>query len=886
MDAKSIIVTSSTSAPKTSTASTATVATNPPHKTLEQNQTMMIDLHGLSVERAQRRVTQYIKHAPSAGWNKIRFVTGRGNHVNARGERGTLYKSFKEWLQAVPGNIAKIEQFDGYYEVDIKDNIPIRNPFMAFLDKSVEQSLKENIDEIKKEAEKSNVDNMTALALCYDKGIGVKQSYQKATKLYLKLAEQKHALAQYEVGCRYFIGKGIKQNDPKAIEFLTLSANQNFMLAEFLLGNIYWKGYGIFPINYVLANQYFLKAANHGHAEAARKLGCAYAEKLGVAKVDYAEAIRWWEKAVEREDCVAAFNLSNFYREGKGVTKDQKKDFYYLCRSAEWGDPDGQNILGQTYYFGDGVVKQDKAEGLRWLHRAADNVCVEAQFFLFEHYRSLKEETKAKEYLISAAENDYLEAQLWIACTSQGEANKSPISESKKDVKSNSSSVVKKAEGLHEFSPDMQKNMLERLLNQPVSAVLQIKDDAIKSLVVGLLLSEDSTQKQIKKGVQILEKLADEKCSVVLDRLGAIYFSGNKAIKKDIIKAYHYWFRGAELEDTDCLCSLGYYWHYGAGGKIDLEKAITYFLKAAAKGSAHANKELAAFYSHDTLGVKKDLKQAARYFQCAMELDQPREREKKRKAFHATLNTFQDASMGLAMLCYEGADGVPKDEPKAIELFKQSAADGKAEAALFLADHYRRKDQLKEFSYYLHMAADLGHEKAKDMIKRMPPEVNNVFKQLCASVSNNDLTEYNSDSKEQMLVELQQLSNSFGEQLEWKISTENRAWAYISDDLRKKLIAVNELKSYVKKSTDGRCLVVINDIYQCKLDEIFRLFEKATAWKTYSTAAALTSFGSPAIHQNSLVGVDSKNIGDNKSDPASLPPVNPTVKKCRMCIIV
>ncbi len=79
------------------------------------------------------------------------------------------------------------------------------------------------------------------------------------------------------------------------------------MLAEFLLGNIYWKGYGIFPINYVLANQYFLKAANHGHAEAARKLGCAYAEKLGVAKVDYTEAIRWWEKAVERENCAAAF---------------------------------------------------------------------------------------------------------------------------------------------------------------------------------------------------------------------------------------------------------------------------------------------------------------------------------------------------------------------------------------------------------------------------------------------------------------------------------------------------------------------------------------------------------------------------------------------------
>lgn len=207
----------------------------------------MIDLHGLSVQQAKESVIRHIMQASCWGWDKIRFVTGRGNHINAQGERGALFNNFKNWLSPVHDKIANVTQYDGHYEVIVKHNALVPNPLLALMEQMTKHSLQDQIESIKTKAAKGDVNNRITLALCYDKGIAVEHSYHQATKLYLTLAEEKNALAQYEMGCRYFIGKGIKQNDAKAIEYLRLAADQNYMLAEFMLGNIYWRGFGIFP---------------------------------------------------------------------------------------------------------------------------------------------------------------------------------------------------------------------------------------------------------------------------------------------------------------------------------------------------------------------------------------------------------------------------------------------------------------------------------------------------------------------------------------------------------------------------------------------------------------------------------------------------------------
>lgn len=817
----------------------------------QPHQTVMVDLHGKSAERAQELVTHHVGQAHVRGWNKIRFVTGRGNHVNARGERGTLYKSFKDWLGNLQDKIVKIDQYDGYYEVDIKDGIAVRNPFSALMDECVKDMLIKDIEAIKKAAEKNEVQAMIALACCFDQGIGVKQNYQKATELYIRLAEKENLpLAHYEAGCRFYIGKGIKQNDAQAIKFLTLAANQGFVLAEFLLAEIYRKGFGAVSIDDSLATQYYLKAAQHGHAESARKLGCAYHAGLGTDK-DYAKAISWWEKACQLGDCVAAFNLSAMYQDGTGVAKDAAKSVYYLKIAAELNDPDAQEILGFCYYYGDEErnVKKDKQKGLQWIKRAADNNSSQAQFFLFHHHKALNELKKAKEYLVSAALNDHIEAQFLIGSLPAALSYKKVSAQSSKASKpSSEAKTVDTDKEIYVVTEDFQKKMLERLLDHSVEEILQIKSDCLIFGIIDLLLCGDSTKKQIKKGIKILEKLAAEDNTEALGCLGGIHLSGNvKTIKKNVSnakKAQNYWLKGAALGDSDCLCGLGYYWYEGLGGTIDHGQALMYFRQSAEKGNANANNMLGTFYSEGLPDLKKDSKKAVEYFRIAMELDNPKNRKEIRKAresFHSVQNCFKYAARNLGLLYFKGSSDFPKDEAKGIELLKQSAEDGNAESAVFLLGVFKERHQMREFSYYLHLAAKLGNKKAIHFLEIMPPKVREGM-QLLLPESDEKETDKPTINKENIKSILKQLSSRLGEGLDWKIGKDDCAWSYISDSLQEKLTKNKEFSDYVKKTKDERYIIAIKDIYKYQFEYLSSFFEKAIAQeKTEPKLAALVS---------------------------------------------
>ncbi|CAB4386924.1 uncharacterized protein OCT59_010296 [Rhizophagus irregularis] len=57
------------------------------------------DLHGYTKKEAYIEVKEVILECFKLKINSINFVTGRGNHPNVNGERGVLFKKFKEWLE-------------------------------------------------------------------------------------------------------------------------------------------------------------------------------------------------------------------------------------------------------------------------------------------------------------------------------------------------------------------------------------------------------------------------------------------------------------------------------------------------------------------------------------------------------------------------------------------------------------------------------------------------------------------------------------------------------------------------------------------------------------------------------------------------------------------
>ena len=90
-----------------------------------------------------------------------------------------------------------------------------------------------------------------------------KQDYKTAHKLWLLLAEQGHAQAQFNLGMMYVTGQGVPQDDHAAVTWYRRAAEQGSARAQNNLGLMYDHGLGV-PQDYVLAHMWFNLAGSNG----------------------------------------------------------------------------------------------------------------------------------------------------------------------------------------------------------------------------------------------------------------------------------------------------------------------------------------------------------------------------------------------------------------------------------------------------------------------------------------------------------------------------------------------------------------------------------------------------------------------------------------------
>ncbi len=112
----------------------------------------------------------------------------------------------------------------------------------------------------------------------------VKQDFQTAFPIYLKLAEQGNSTAQIWLAIMYANGQGVSKDEAASVEWLKKSANQENPIAQNNLGQAYFYG-------------------------------------RGVVKDEF-EAARWFQKAVAQGSSAAYFNLGKMHYYGQGVNKD------------------------------------------------------------------------------------------------------------------------------------------------------------------------------------------------------------------------------------------------------------------------------------------------------------------------------------------------------------------------------------------------------------------------------------------------------------------------------------------------------------------------------------------------------------------------------------
>lgn len=155
------------------------------------------------------------------------------------------------------------------------------------------------------------------------------------------------------------------------------AANMGSIEAQFDLGCFYLNGSGITPVDYKKSHEYFLKAAEQGHAESQFRVAMNYYYGKG-ADIDVGEAFRWWEKAAELGHSESLCEVGICLLNGEAGFIDNQKAFNFFMRAALKNFARGQRLVGECYIDGVGVGK-NVDEGKRWLQRAANNNDEEAQ---------------------------------------------------------------------------------------------------------------------------------------------------------------------------------------------------------------------------------------------------------------------------------------------------------------------------------------------------------------------------------------------------------------------------------------------------------------------------------------------------------------------------
>ena len=111
----------------------------------------------------------------------------------------------------------------------------------------------------------------------------------------LARAEQGDAVAQNEIGSRYYAGRGVERDDAEAARWIRLAAAQGYAPAQYNLGLLHFRNRGVAG-NDAEAARWYRAAAAQGYAPAQAGLGYLYIYGAGVGE-DHVLAYMWLELA-------------------------------------------------------------------------------------------------------------------------------------------------------------------------------------------------------------------------------------------------------------------------------------------------------------------------------------------------------------------------------------------------------------------------------------------------------------------------------------------------------------------------------------------------------------------------------------------------------------
>ncbi len=132
-------------------------------------------------------------------------------------------------------------------------------------------------------------------------------------------------------------------------------------------------------ISMVKALEWWLKAAEQGHVDAAHWVIKCYQFGLGMMKNDE-EMVKWVRKLADQGDALALLHMGYFYACGmNGFPMDEAKAIQWWRKAAEKGQPDAEYSVGEAYITGFGGVKENREKAIKWIKSSAEQGHKQAQ---------------------------------------------------------------------------------------------------------------------------------------------------------------------------------------------------------------------------------------------------------------------------------------------------------------------------------------------------------------------------------------------------------------------------------------------------------------------------------------------------------------------------
>ena len=466
------------------------------------------------------------------------------------------------------------------------------------LKKNNDNSNKEAVKYLVKLAGYNDVSAQVRLGRIYLTGIkGVAKDYQKAYKYLHEAASSKNAEAQYFLALCYEKGWGVKADAKLAAGWALSAADAGDSYAQLLYATYCQRGFGA-KQDSAEAIKYLRRSAAQGNKQAEVMLGDYLVSGVGAKTAGSDEGVATLRKAAEAGEARAQFLLGKIYSDGVLVKRDYKEGFKWLLKADAQNYPKAYALLALYYRNGYGAVKADAAKMLAYLNkgvkaRQSDAIALMGRCYL-EGTGVKQDARKAVGYFRNAADMKDPEGEFWMGlCLLKGIGEKENVAAAIHFLKR--SAAAKNPNGCFYYgmclkdARGVKENLAEAVKYFAIAAEGGNTDAMYQ---YGLLLeSGRGVKKNLVKAFELYEKSAAGKNAYGLCALAQCYESGS-GVEKDPRTALFFYRRSADMNNAAAQFLLAQCLERGVGTGIDRYEARFWYEKAARNGFELANDRL------------------------------------------------------------------------------------------------------------------------------------------------------------------------------------------------------------------------------------------------------------------------------------------------------